>query len=335
MGDQLDDLLRCAADADGLNRIEYRDAIAAHGPEAVRRLEPWLRGRLAAFAVVTIAAAASHEAIAEARAALQRARLIADPSIQRDIDRALTMLRVPAGTPATRPADGPAGSPASALEELRLLVRDWQERRCPPQRGIKWRQPDWMAAFPAHRQRLRQLPATLDRADVRRVAAGSVHGPIDAEFAFLVVKAWGEGDNGYGPSRALESLELTREPDRRLLAVAQTLRDRGALAAYALLSDGGQCRIFNLGPAFGTKFLYFCQPDGQRPQALIHDKNVADWLHDRAGFTRASTAWSPSRYSAYLTQMHSWAGQLGCQPEDIELCMFRSVLGPSNQWNDA
>ena len=28
-------------------------------------------------------------------------------------------------------------------------------------------------------------------------------------FAFLAVKAWGEGDNGYGPTRALESFART------------------------------------------------------------------------------------------------------------------------------
>jgi hypothetical protein len=150
-----------------------------------------------------------------------------------------------------------------------------------------------------------------------------------------VVKAWGEGDNGYGPSRALESLELTEEPGPRLMTVARKVRDRGALAAYSLLSDGGDCRVFNLGPAFGTKYLYFCQPTGQRPQALIHDKNVADWLHDHAGFPRGSTAWSPPRYSTYLTQMHAWAADLGCQPEDVELCMFLSALPASNQWNES
>lgn len=79
MSDQLDDLLTRAAEADGLSRIEYRDAIAAHGQEAVRRLEPWLQDRLAAFAVVTIAAATSYGAVAEARTTLLRARPISDP----------------------------------------------------------------------------------------------------------------------------------------------------------------------------------------------------------------------------------------------------------------
>lgn len=331
----LDHLLRRAADADGLHRIDYRDAIAAHGPEAVRRLEPWLRDhRLAAFAVVTIRAAASHGALEAARVALRRARPLAAPSVQQDIDRALTTLLVAARASAPKPAHTPTGSPERALDELRVLVRGWREHGCPPQKAIEWRQPDWVAAFPRHGERLRQLPATLDRGDVRRVAADAVRGPIEAEFAFLVVKAWGEAGNGYGSSRALESLERTAEPGERLLKAAQTLRNRDALASYARLADDGDCRVFNLGPAFGTKYLYFCQPDGKHPKALIHDKNVAGWLHSHAGFPKWSAAWSLRRYSAYLTQMHSWAKDLGCQPEDVELCMFRSALGPTSQWKD-
>ncbi len=226
------------------------------------------------------------------------------------------------------------GTPASALEVLRGLVRDWHKRGSPPQRAIKWRQADWMAAFRKHRDTLMRLPSSLDRDDVRRVAARAAQDPEEAEFAFLVVKAWGEGDNGYGPFRARESLEVTSDPGTRLMAAAQTIVARGAVAAYERFSDRGDCRIFSLGPAFGTKFLYFCQPYDQRPRALIHDKNVADWLRDNAGLSLPSASWSVLRYRAYLAQMHRWAEDLDCSPDDVELCMFRSVLGSANQWND-
>jgi hypothetical protein len=32
--------------------------------------------------------------------------------------------------------------------------------------------------------------------------------------------------------------------------------------------------------------------------------------------------------------MHTWAEALDCQPDEDELCVFRSVLGTSNQWKD-
>jgi hypothetical protein len=92
--------------------------------------------------------------------------------------------------------------------------------------------------------------------------------------------------------------------------------------------------MVNLGPAFGSKFLYFCQADRARPRALIHDKNVGTWLHAHAGFPRWTASWSPPGYGAYLQQMEVWAQRLGCEPDDVELCMFRSTLDPSNQWNE-
>jgi hypothetical protein len=55
VSDQLDELLARVAEATGLTRSEYRDPIAAHSAEAVRRLDPWVTGPLGAFAVETIA----------------------------------------------------------------------------------------------------------------------------------------------------------------------------------------------------------------------------------------------------------------------------------------
>lgn len=336
MDDELDDLMRRAADADGTERITFRDPIAAHGMSAVARLEPWLANhRLATFAVLTIAAAGAHGALTEARSVLQESRSRSGPVLRGDIDRALASLGSAKVATTSRASSIPSGSPERALEELRFLVEGWRERGNPPQRAIRWRKADWMAAFPKHQRRLDDLPAALDRGDVRRVAVDAIQSPEAAEFAFLVVKAWGEGDNGYGPTRALESLEVTDQPGRRLQTAAEKLRDRGAHGAYEAMSDGGACRIFNLGPAFGTKFLYFAQPREQRPRALIHDKNVGGWLHGHAGFAAWSTSWAPIRYRAYLDQMHAWASLLACEPDDVELCMFRSALDPANQWNDA
>src|SRR5688572_24436268 len=53
----LADLLSLAARADGIDRITYRDAIAAHGRPAVEAMRKWLDvPNLAAFAVRVIAA---------------------------------------------------------------------------------------------------------------------------------------------------------------------------------------------------------------------------------------------------------------------------------------
>lgn len=54
MDEVLDDLLRRAAAANGRDRIEDRDAIAAHGPEAARRLNRYGSRRLRAGSCPTL-----------------------------------------------------------------------------------------------------------------------------------------------------------------------------------------------------------------------------------------------------------------------------------------
>jgi hypothetical protein len=91
--DDLDTLLREAAAAEGTTRIEFRDRIAAFGPEAIGRLEPWLSDpRLGAFAVRTIEHAATlTDCALAAKAALQRAK--ASGPIRGDVEDALARLR--------------------------------------------------------------------------------------------------------------------------------------------------------------------------------------------------------------------------------------------------
>jgi hypothetical protein len=326
--DELSHLLDEAAAADGLHRIDYRDSIARFGDSAVARLEPWLRdSRLAAFAVRTIAAAGTSGA-ASAPTVLERARSSVEGSTRDDIDSALSSLRRGPSPHEVRSQS----SPDVALGELRVAIEEWRQRGSPPQGPTAWRKADWIAAFPAHAAFLRRQPTLLDRVATRSAASRAAVDRPHAETALLISKAWGEGENGYGPSRALESFERTPSIGDRLLAVARTLRDHGASAACARLVDGADCRVFNLGPAFGTKFLYFSQPDGQRPQALIHDRVVAAWLRTRAGLALDPTSWSVSTYSSYLQVMHRWALELDCEPDEVELCIFRSSLPPASRW---
>jgi hypothetical protein len=326
----LENLLQVAASADGLHRIDYRDPIAAFGPLAVSRLEPWLvDARLSAFAVRTIGAASNHGALDEARTTLRRARANADSQIRRDIDTALLAMGG-----AQQGSSAPVGQPSldRALEELRGVTSEWRRRGSPPQGPTEWRKPDWIRSFPDHARFLHKQPRVLDRT---AVAEGATSANVDraaAESAFILSKAWGEGKNGYGCSRALESFDQTPNIGDRLVTIARTLQNDGALAAYARMCDDGDCRIFNLGPAFGTKFLYFAQPPTMRPRALIHDRIVAKWLRERAGLYLGSDVWSVARYATYIDHMHRWAEALECEPDEVELNIFRSSLPPTSRW---
>jgi 8-oxoguanine DNA glycosylase-like protein len=102
------------------------------------------------------------------------------------------------------------------------------------------------------------------------------------------------------------------------------------MAGYQEL--GGRSRVFNVGPAFGTKFLFFCQDPAARRRALILDKNVTDWLRGHAGIDLNPLPWSPKTYETYLDQMHDWAARLEVEPQVVELVMFREAVGPDSPW---
>lgn len=334
--DELEDLLKRAAAADGPTRIVFRDRIAAFGPLAVERLAPWLDdARLGAFAVVTIEHAAQHGAVKQARAALKGALAHAFEPIASDILAALGRLGAYLSARASHTAIGQnyVPTPSTALAELRELVASWSAEGRPQQPGVPWPREGWLQGFfPAHHYMLEStLPDRLDRAAVRAIGAHAAADASSAEAAFITVRAWGDSANGYGPYRTYEILKIADATDA-LLSVARTLRDENALAAYRRLADGGDCRLVGLGVSFGTKYLYFCQPDGQGRRALIQDRLMSRWLREHAGRRLGSDAWREQQYAAYLEQMHVWAAELGCAPDELEMLIFRSMAPPGSHW---
>jgi hypothetical protein len=340
--DGLDELLRQAAAADGLTRIDYRDRIAAFGVPAIERLEPWLRDkRLGAFAVQTILRAASVPGAAPAaRSALQRGRAACSETVRRDIDTALARLRstraatgaMPPPRPMASLGPSPQRSLAGVPAAVRSIVERWVAQGRPPQPEEPWDRDRWLTWLPEHRDLFRALPRALDRAALRRACADAAVSEASATQALATVTIWGYVNANYGPSRTAAMLR-TPHAGHRLLVAAQTLKTHGALAAYARLSDEGGSRLDRLGPAFATKFMYFCQPAGQAPIALILDRLVSKWLAHNVGIWLPSGRWSKAVYAEYLRLMHAWASELGCAADDIECCIFRdSAAAEGNTW---
>jgi len=95
-------LLQAAAEAAPDHRIEFRDAIAAHGEAAIKGVSPWLADpALGAFAVRVIRKAADMAADADTRdvalASLRSAKSAAgSEGITRDIEEAIKALKPPA-----------------------------------------------------------------------------------------------------------------------------------------------------------------------------------------------------------------------------------------------
>ena len=149
-----------------------------------------------------------------------------------------------------------------------------------------------------------RLPDRLTRPVVRGACLRAADAPADAARAFLTVMAWGYGQVGYGPFRV-------RRP---------------------FLGDNGVPRLARLGPAFGTKFLYFCSPAGSRP-ALILDRLVAAWLRENADLSLNEVRWSVWTYERYLQTMFGWAGELDVAAYELEACIFSEQAGlVSSQW---
>ena len=210
-------------------------------------------------------------------------------------------------------------------EPVVTLVQTWRARDLPAQSPIAWPRSRWLAALPEYEAALRALPDKLGRDDVREACLDAAVGPASATAGFVAAMVWGFGDVGYGQHRTRQMLSTPDAP-WRLHTVAETLASDGPLAAYGRLARAADCRLLRLGPAFGTKYLYFAQPRPAATSALILDDLVAFWLDCRIMFRLDAVTWSASTYQRYLERMHAWADALGCAPEDLERCMFQDEV---------
>jgi hypothetical protein len=126
----LDEAVIGAGEAPPSVRIEFRDAIARHGPDGIARVAPWLTDpKMAAFAVRVIARAAEFGAAEDARGALELAFIDIPEPARSDAAAVLGKLgsrkrQISRGTTKQKPAVSPA-------EYVRLdqLVEDRVYRR--------------------------------------------------------------------------------------------------------------------------------------------------------------------------------------------------------------
>jgi hypothetical protein len=105
--------------------------------------------------------------------------------------------------------------------------------------------------------------------------------------------------------------------------------------AYQYLT---QNRIRNLGPAFGTKYLAFCTP--REVGAPILDSFVGLWLKEFAGKDFEGVGlnylnWNLRTYSRYWDWVKEHAESFSCNPDDVELVIFRNaekVFSSGSKW---
>jgi hypothetical protein len=221
--------------------------------------------------------------------------------------------------------------PGSVPPEVASLVADWRARGQPAQQAIDWPRERWTVALPAYAEVFDGLPTRLDRATVRRaVTAGLAAG--DSIGAFLSTMAWGFGQVGYGPYRVEKMLTSRADTVGAVLEEAASLAARGRpLDAYRQLAGAG--RIAGLGPAFGTKFLYFASGGPER--ALILDRIVASCLARVAALLLNPVRWDAQTYRSYVTTMGQWARELDVAPDHVEQVLFTAeALRSGSQWGE-
>jgi hypothetical protein len=212
------------------------------------------------------------------------------------------------------------------------VVDAWRGAGSPRQEGMAWPRQRWTDHFPAQASTFADLPDHLTRSVVRRACLRAAESPAEAERAFLAVMAWGYGKVGYGPFRVRRLLDASPNAAAHLQAAADELVRGGPVEAYARLGAHGAARLAGLGPAFGTKFLYFCSATGRRP-ALILDRLVARWLRDHTDLALNEARWSVSTYADYLDAMFRWAEELRIGADELEVCIFsQQAKVAGSQW---
>ncbi|UKA73520.1 8-oxoguanine DNA glycosylase OGG fold protein [Arthrobacter sp. FW306-06-A] len=125
--------------------------------------------------------------------------------------------------------------------------------------------------------------------------------------------AWGLGLPGSWLHRRLDGLAKDPTQTAALLENAWSAIQAGepAREAYSILTTPrGTGRVSQLGPAFGTKFLYFSQGSKVMPNHLILDRVVAGRLKSLDVWPDArNDSWGPSIYGAYCQLLNQWAAE--------------------------
>ena len=128
------------------------------------------------------------------------------------------------------------------------------------------------------------------RSEVLRLGAMYREGNVSATELFLAAMVWGNGRTGYGPYRTSVALNIPRKNNVTPISVIETvgsLAGEGKIEAAYLTMKNAMWRI---GPAFGTKFIYFASPP--EANAPIFDGVVAGWeSKDIPWVSSSSTAW--------------------------------------------
>jgi hypothetical protein len=169
----------------------------------------------------------------------------------------------------------------------------------------------------------RQVFQAFDDAIAKIEKMRAVNPQLLFNDALVAVMAWGFQPGSYGPWRTNEMLSSNNAKNllREVYGVLHS-PNGGPVEGYRRLTR----KLDRMGPAFGTKFLYFASPEENR--APILDSVVANWLW-RHGIRGSKSEWinplpwKSGNYQRYIWFCDEVAADLRIQDRGlIEYLMF-------------
>jgi hypothetical protein len=149
---------------------------------------------------------------------------------------------------------------------------------------------------------------------------------------FLLAMLWGYGPVGYGPFRTRRILERP-QASSELLEIAQVAYQEGGLAAFERIAAHRRkagSYLKWLGPAFGTKYIYFLTAQDPSVQpAPVMDAVVRRWFRVHApGRPLIVDTWDVPSYRSFLDSLSEWADDIhrhfghDIRLDDVEYLIF-------------
>ena len=182
--------------------------------------------------------------------------------------------------------------------------------------------PEWIERFPGDAKFLKSVAKNLNRKNVRKVCSQRSTHSIREKF--LAVMLWGYGPYAVGAARTLK-ITKEQEFESRLKEVYNLAKRGRHIDAISFMAIDP---IKGFGPAYGTKFVYFCSP--KNVCAPIYDKRVRDWLGKYAknelyGASLHRIQWHTNSYLAWSQWLQVQAKLLKTNWEDLEYLIFEDA----------
>ena len=211
----------------------------------------------------------------------------------------------------------------SSVHRISYLASIWIDSGKPAQDAFGWAKDTnrWQIKLPHYAQFIETLAPSLTRVLVKEIVSDQ---NLDIIPRFLTAMIWGYGEVGYGPYRVHRILSNPGIATK--LQETFDLANRGEwLEAYKFLRD---FPIKGLGPAYGTKWLYFCS--GSSQEIPIYDSLIAKWMElfapeEFCGMSTSSEYWRPETYKAYVEYVIRCSRVLGLSEGEVELIIYNDA----------